>query len=53
MWSMKRIIAGLLSICLVVGLFAGVRAFAGNTDNGDMILMPGAVPVLGSNYKTD
>ena len=50
---MKRIIAGLLSICLVVGLFAGVRAFAGNTDNGDMILMPGAVPVLGSNYKTD
>ncbi len=48
---MKRIIAGLLSICLAAGLFTGVRAWAGNTEDESMIVMPGAVPVLGSSYE--
>lgn len=47
---MKKIIASLLSVCLVAGLFTGINAFAGNTDDGSMIVMPGAVPVLGSSY---
>ncbi len=47
---MKKIIAGLLSICLVAGLFTGSSAFAENTDDGSMIVMPGAVPVLGKSY---
>lgn len=47
---MKKIIAGLLSICLVAGLFTGSSVFAENTDDGSMVVMPGEVPVLGKSY---